>query len=86
MSSLTQSLLGLGLGAFLAAAGCASGISCTDKGGTCNPGTVCPAGTMIPTTAQFEAVGAQLGAYGCAAVTDAGEDVLVCCLPTPTTK
>jgi hypothetical protein len=82
--ALNKSWLGLALGAFLAAAGCASGNSCTDKGGTCNAGAVCPAGTELPTSVQLATAGD--GAYGCSAGEDAGGDVLVCCLPTPTAK
>jgi hypothetical protein len=88
VSSLTRGVLALGLGAFLAAAGCASsGSSCTDKGGTCHPGAVCPNGTELPSAAQLVAAGD--GAYGCPAGTDAvdaGTDVSTCCLPIPTTN
>ena len=84
MSFVTRGLLGLGLGVFLGAAGCASsGSSCTDKGGTCNPGAVCPNGTELPTSAQLAAAGLQSGAYGCPVGEDAGGDVLACCLPIP---
>jgi hypothetical protein len=87
--ALARSLLGFSLGLFVAAAGCVSGISCTDKGGTCNPGTVCPSGTELPTAAQLQAAGTESGAYGCPANTtavDAGTDVATCCLPIPTTN
>ena len=76
--------LGLGLGLVFAAAGCASGTSCTDRGGTCNPGVVCPNGTEVVSAAQVEASG--LGSYSCpagTALTDAGTDVPTCCLPIP---
>jgi hypothetical protein len=77
---------GLGLGALLAAAGCSSGVSCTDKGGVCNPGVICPAGKQTPTVAQLEAVGVDSQAYACPIVADSGStDEPICCLPIPVT-
>ncbi len=80
----------MGAGLLLASSGCASsGTSCTDKGGTCNSGLVCPEGTALPTMAQLDAAGTESGAYSCTANTtavDAGTDLPYCCLPIPPAK
>jgi hypothetical protein len=75
------------LGLALAAAGCASsGVSCTDKGGVCNPGVICPAGKQGLTAAQLEAAGIDSQSYACPVVPDSGStDEPVCCLPIPVT-
>ena len=78
--------VGLSLGLFLFAVGCASsGVSCVDKGGICNAGAVCPSGTEQVTPAQLEAAGTQSTAYSCPAqgAVDAGLNVPICCLPIP---
>jgi hypothetical protein len=76
--------LALGLIGAAAAAGCASGISCTDKGGVCNAGADCPNGTEVVTAAQLTAAGS--GSYTCPAssVSDAGNlNAPICCVPIP---
>jgi hypothetical protein len=78
-------ILALGLLGAGAAAGCASGVSCTDKGGICNAGTVCPNGTELPTQAEFQAAGS--GSYTCPSNqngNDAGNtNTPICCVPIP---
>jgi hypothetical protein len=78
---------GLGLAWCLAVAGCSSsGNSCTDRGGTCNPGAVCPAGKQLVTAAQIAAVGGvDSYAYACPSnAFDSGNtNIAYCCLPIP---
>ncbi len=82
--------LGLALCLGLAAAGCSSsGVSCTDKGGTCNPGAVCPAGKQLVTEAQIAAAGGvDSYAYACTsnAFDSGNSNAAYCCLPTPATN